>query len=148
MSMWTDWFIADEAEAIRATVTDGGPDRDDWPNVELPSITQSELMALHGVLRGTPGEWADVTGEFFVGDEEPDEDGGMTCVFRVSPEFIRLLADVPDDRLADVAAAWHRHAEDLRDWSTDDVRGVLGLAVGFARRAEQAGKPVLELSVT
>jgi hypothetical protein len=105
-------------------------------------------MALHGVLRGTPGEWADVHGGLFVGDEEPGEDGGMTCVFRVSPEFIRLLAAVPDDRLADVAAAWHRHAEHMADWDPDDVRGVLELAVGFARRAEAAGKPVLELSVT
>ena len=88
MSMWTDWFIADatDAEAIASIVTEER-DHDDWPHLELSGVIELQLMALWGVLKGTPGKWVKLNSTRLHQVGEVDEKGigkdGLVSVTRV-----------------------------------------------------------------
>lgn len=151
MSMWTDWFIADatDAEAIASIVAEER-DHDDWPHLELSGVIELQLMALWGVLKGTPGKWVKLNSTRLHQVGEVDEKGigkdGLVSVTRVDADFLLTLAAVPDDQVPDLAKQW-RADESLEGWTADGATGTLRDAVAFARRAKAAGKPVLQLVV-
>src|SRR5262249_20261492 len=100
-------------------------------------------------LRGTPGTWVDVVGDLLHQDGENEEtEEGTVYVYRVSADFIRVLAAVETKKVSAVAKEWHQHAEHMVDWDAETVRETLAEAVGVAKKAEQAGKPVLKRAVT
>lgn len=151
MSMWTDWFIADpaDAEAIAATVSEDR-DKAEWPHLELSGVIESSLMALWGVLKGTPGEWADIVGESLHQVGEADEHGvgpdGMVLVTRVDTDFIAALEGLTDNEVAAHAKTWIKD-ESMEGWKLKDAKDTLRAMADFAKRAKVAGKPVLELVV-
>ena len=151
MSMWTDWFIADAADAPAiASIVAEERDHDDWPHLELSGVIESQLMALWGVLKGTPGKWANLNSPRLHQVGEADEDGvgedGLVSVSRVDADFLLTLAAVPDGQVPDLAKQW-RADESLEGWTADGATETLRDAVAFARRAKAAGKPVLQLVV-
>jgi hypothetical protein len=152
MSQYTDWFIADEAEAER--IADIGSDEsdadfDDWPHLAMKSVLDSELMALWGILQGTPGKWADVIAESLARRGEADENGigedGLTIVCRVVPKFVSALAMLTDSKFKETVRHW-RKDENMADWTETDATAVLKEMAAFARRAEVERKPVLQMT--
>lgn len=152
MSQHTDWFIADESEAeaiANIGSEESDSDFDDWPHLALKGVLDSELMALWGILKGTPGKWADVVGESLAQRGEADEDGigenGLTVVSRVAPAFVTALAKLTEAKLAGIVRVW-REDECMEDWAEADAMAVLKELAAFARRAEKDGKPVLQMT--
>jgi hypothetical protein len=152
--MWTDWFIADETEAGAIASIAGSEedehDFEDWSHLAMKGIIESQLMALWGVLQGKPGEWLDVCDGVLHQEGEADENGigedGLTLVTRVAPAFVTTLAKLPDTPSAKVVKAWTAD-ESMADWEAKDAIQALVELIEFARRAEGAGKPVLQLVV-
>jgi hypothetical protein len=143
MSWYTDWFLADEAEAEAVAGIAGDEEHsfDDWPHLAMKSVGDMELMSLRGVLQETDGT------AYYHGAalyQQHDDEGGV-AVCRVLPAFVAELAAVSPRRLKQVAAAWHAR-EPMGDWVAADVAAVLGEMVAFARRAAREGKPVLQLT--
>ena len=91
MSWYTDWFLADEAdaEAVASLADDESHSFDDWPHLSMPNIGELELMLLWGLLNGNPKGMEDVSGESLF--QELDDEGGV-FVTRVKPAFIAALA--------------------------------------------------------
>lgn len=152
VGQYTDWFIAEESEA-EAIADIGSDDRDadfdDWPHLAMKSVLDSELMALWGILKGTPGKWVDVIDESLAQRGEADENGigedGLTIVCRVVPDFVVALAKLTDATLREAVRHW-RKDENMADWSDSDATAALKEMVEFARRAEKDGKPVLQMT--
>jgi hypothetical protein len=153
MSWYTDWFLADEAEA-GAIASIGSDDDDghsfeDWPHLAMKSIGEMELMRLWGVLRGDSERMDDVSGGslFVAGGEEEDEEAeGGTVVSRVDADFLAALAALSEPEIDRVAGAWHG-CEEMAEWEAETVSWRLREMVEFARRAGREGKPILQLNV-
>src|SRR4051812_9817471 len=115
MSWYTDWFLADEADAdaIASTVTDETRSADDWPHLAMRSVGQMELMRLCAVLRGAPDDLAGIDEALVIVDEQEGP-----VVSRVDGEFVAALAALEDvDR---IAAAWHG-CEEMAAWQAETV---------------------------
>src|SRR5262249_43255558 len=134
MSFYTDWFIAhdSEAEAIAAISSDEETTFDDWPNLQMKGVGDTELAALWALVQGDREAADDVCGDRLL--EWYDEDGGMVYVSRVVPEFITARAAVQLADMKVLAVRWAQ-AEGLAGWEQSDVASLLGEIVEFARRA-------------
>jgi hypothetical protein len=75
MGWYTDWFVADiaDADAIASIVTDER-DFDDWPHLGLKNIGELELSLLWGAIRGDLDVPPDPAGTLL--HQREDEDGG------------------------------------------------------------------------
>jgi hypothetical protein len=151
MSMWTDWFIADAADAAAiASISTDEADFDDWPHLELSGVIESSLMALWGVLKGTPGKWASMNDTVLHQVGEAGQEGigeeGLVLVTAVDTDFRLTLAAVPDGQLPGLAKQWFADAS-MAGWTLDGATETLREAITFARQAKAAGKPVLQLVV-
>lgn len=151
MGMWTDWFIADEseAEAIASIVETEAHDFEDWPHLAMKGIIESQLMALWGVLQGKSGEWPNIIGDVLYQAGEAGEEGfgedGAILVTSVHPEFVQALSKQTDS-LAQMVETWLAD-ESMDGWTAEDATAILREMSEFARDAEKAGKPVLQLVV-
>jgi hypothetical protein len=109
MGWYTDWFVADiaDADAIASIVTDER-DFDDWPHLGLKNIGELELSLLWGAIRGDLDAPPDPAGTLL--HQREDEDGGGILVFTVAPEFVTALAQLPADQQQRLAVTWHSTA--------------------------------------
>ena len=141
MNWYSDWFLADEDEAVASIATDDeGHTFDDWPHLSMRSVGETELEALWAILRGRRKRPARVSELLLVVDEEVGPAVGW-----IVPEFIGALAAVKKTDVPTLAGMWHK-CECLSELEAETVRDVLREMTGFARRAKRAKKPVLELS--
>ncbi len=142
MSFYTDWFLADEAdaEAVASIATTEEHSFDDWPHLSLRGIGDMELSSLWGIVRGEPDSLDSATGDLLF--QEAEE----VFVARVVPAFIEALAAIKPAGIKRLAAEWNK-SEELADWDAAEVATVLRELVKFARRAQREGKPVLQFSV-
>src|SRR6266545_2000445 len=99
MGWYTDWFVADiaDADAIASIVTDER-DFDDWPHLGLKNIGELELSRYGARSAAT------------LLHQREDEDGGGILVFTVAPEFVTALAQLPADQQQRLAVTWHSTA--------------------------------------
>jgi hypothetical protein len=146
VSFYTDWFLADpaEAEAVASIATTEEHSFEDWPHLALKDAADVPLTLLRGILGGQPGTALDVDGETLFWDEG-EEGEGMVSVTQVLPAFVDELAALAPAQVKRAAAAWQR-CEGMTDWAAADVVRCLRETVTFARRARRAGKAVLRLS--
>jgi hypothetical protein len=92
MGFYTDWFVADEADAqaIASIVTTEEHSFEDWPNLSVKNIGEFELMALWAILLGQPFDPArSVSGRLL---HQESEEGPF--VLSVEPAFLDALAAV------------------------------------------------------
>jgi hypothetical protein len=143
MSWYTDWFLADEAEAEAVAGIATGEDYsfDDWPHLSMKSVGEMELMSLWALL-GRPEGIETISRDPLY--HESDEDGGV-IVDRVAPGFITALAALHKPDVERRARDWHA-CEAMAQWELKLVAEVLWEMAEFARRAGREGKPVLQLS--
>lgn len=144
MSWYTDWFLADEAEAeaVAGIASDDEHSFDDWPHLAMRSVGEMELMALRSVLRGQLASTEDIHEDALY--HRSDEDGGVV-VTRVTPGFVADLAALAGKQAEDVARQWQQ-CEAMADWEPGTLGEVLREMVEFAHCALREGKPVLQLS--
>jgi hypothetical protein len=140
MSVYTDWFLADESEAEALGKSE--PPFDDWPCLSMKGIIESDFAHLWGLLRSEPESREDVLGEELFADVEDDGAEGGLVIYRVLPEFIDALAVLDKPDIDRIAQEWHQ-SEDLGEWEPPDVASVLQEMVEFAQHARREGKPVL-----
>ncbi|WP_027856796.1 hypothetical protein [Marinobacterium jannaschii] len=143
MGFYTDWFIADKADAekIASIVTTEEYDFDDWPHLSMKNIGVVELGLLWERLAGDeldPG--LPTFGEsLFEGDEED------LFVFELASEYIAVLASVQPDQVPGISAQWYDN-EELSAFSLEEVTELLQEIVSFTQQAKQMNKPILELA--
>ncbi|MBY0227945.1 MAG: hypothetical protein K2W96_01560 [Gemmataceae bacterium] len=144
MSIWSDWFLAEEseAEAIADVVRTEERGFDDWPHLAM-KLGDLELMLLRGVMAGSPGELPDIHGDDLAGGM--DEDGGGVSVFRILPAFVDELAALKEAGILEAASRWIG-CEGMEDWTEEEAAAQVTEIAEFARRAGAAGTPVLSLA--
>lgn len=145
MSMYTDWFLAEESEAedIASIASEEGRDFEDWPHLSLKSVGEIELQQLLALLLPSSDEAVGSTGiPLHVAE---DEDGGGVLVARVLPEFVDALAAVTEDVVAEVAGEWGS-GEEMADWEQETLISILGEIIAFAHQARQEGKPIFQFA--
>jgi hypothetical protein len=136
------YLIADEAEAEEILITYRNRRRWRrwrWPHLELRNIDEDDLAILWQTLPGE-GDRRSVLGDDLA-DASDEFPGPM--VFRVRPEFIRALAALQPGDWPVYAARWEQSGKVAHATRAQLVRCVRALAQ-FARRADTAGKPVLQ----
>jgi hypothetical protein len=143
MSWYTDWFLADEAdaEALASLAADETHSFDDWPHLPMRGVGQMELMRLAAILRGSPDDLAGIDQALVVVDPEQGP-----VVSRVEGEFVAALAALDKQRADRAAADWHG-CEEMASWEPDAVAARLLEMAAFARSALREGKPILQLNV-
>jgi hypothetical protein len=143
MGFYTDWFIAEEHEAaaIAAIATSESSSFENWPSLSLKGIGAIDLFALARLLHAQPPNRASLGDTLLFQESEAGP-----FVSRIPPAIIAALAALDESQHERVAGAWAQ-SESLASWNLDDVALALRELVHFARRAEQSGKPVLQLSV-
>ena len=139
MSYYTDWFLAEEADAEVIASSDDPLDR--WPHLSMKGIGMMELTSLWSALDGKDPDGERTTSGTLLYQES--EDGPF--VSRVVPEFIQALAEVKDADRDRIAAEW-QESDELMDWLVSEVTEIPGEIVEFARTSVRERKPVLELS--
>lgn len=135
MSFYTDWFIADEAEAESLAVSESPFDH--WPSLSLQGIGELDLMALWAILQHKAIDQADPVSIklLFQGSDQGP------FVVRIAPEFIDRLTEIPSDQ---DAVAWSK-TEGLVDVALTDVFQIVAQLSAFAKQSRLEGKPVLGL---
>ena len=133
MGVLTEYFIArNDQDAARAHASPTGPKRAGFKTAEWKSLDPVVTMAtLHEVVTGQ--------NEF----KPPDStvagtDKDEHWVFRVYDDHFATLADLPEERLGDVAARWVT-SEEMNDWPLEDARQALSELVALAREARSSG---------
>jgi len=141
VSISTDWLIASDtdAAAVASIVTTEDRSFDDWPSVCLEGIGDLELRHLAALLRADAGSGGSHFGDLLY---QESEEGPFVAA--VHPRFIQALAAMEDPSLASVSGQW-RKSEHLRDWPLSEVSETLSRMVAFARQAQAAGTPILQL---
>jgi hypothetical protein len=142
MSVYTDWFLAEECEA--EALAESESPFDTWPCLSMKSIIVCDMMVLWGVLRGEPDSLDDVTDKDLFSDLQEEGAEGLV-VSRVLPEFIDALAALDKRTVRQFARMWHQ-SEQLAEWDLGIVAALLQEMAEFAQRAKREGKPVLQLS--
>jgi hypothetical protein len=139
------WFLADtgDADAIRSVVTSGERTQDEWPHLVLPGVDGPDVNKLERLARPKrTGGRSGTGGKLLVRGKLTETP--FTAVSQVAPEFVQRLAALDEVGLGELAQAWAGAVEGV----TEEAAGrLLGEMAVFARRAEQAGKPVLQLDV-
>src|SRR5205085_8665333 len=90
VGFYTDWFLAGEgeAEAIASTVSTEERSFEDWPNLSIENVGESDLSALWGILRGAPTSLDSASGDLLF------QDSGGVFISRVVPGFVEALAGI------------------------------------------------------
>lgn len=162
----TRWHLGDESEAGELRRSSG----DGWPGVSLGKfLSDYHLVPLFSRLTDPPRqirleEILDVT--LYADPDLQDigklEDQSAFGLFvrRVNPEFVQLLAGIPAERLAPLAAEWLAHPDMLslllpsRGWTPHwgepearrDGERVLREVSALARWAIAEGKVLMQVS--
>ncbi|BCM92653.1 hypothetical protein IAD21_04535 [Abditibacteriota bacterium] len=136
MSFYTDWFIAEEAEAENLA-TSGSP-YIEWPSLSLKGIGEIDLMALWALLRGQKEDSAEEVSKelLFQGSEQGP------FIVRVAPGFIELLSLVSDAHRSEIANAWSQ-SDGLIGLESSNVIEIVIQLSDFARRSRRDSKPIL-----
>ena len=139
MSFYTDWFLADEADAERLATAD--EPFESWPSLSLKSIGDIDLMQLWAILQNKEFDAADevVTDELLFQDADEE-----VFVVRVKPDFLDALAFVKDANIPQIVEAWKK-TETLRDATNAELGEVIHKLRAFARRSIRRNKTVLSL---
>jgi hypothetical protein len=149
MAQYTDWFLADPAEAADLGVALPEELADGWEHVSLRDVLELEIEALSKVLCG-PG--VPYRPELLYPEDAAGVDGpsvtsevmeGGVFVMQVPPTLVDALAALRRDDVGRVVQAWRARSEHLRELSEDEVARTLGEMRRFARRAVERGKAVL-----
>jgi hypothetical protein len=139
------WFLApaEDAGAIRSTVTTEARKRDEWPHLLLPGVDGPDVNKLEKLARPRrPKGSSKVGGELL--DRGKMSDTPFTAVSRVAPEFVQALAALDGPAAGELARGWAA----VIDGVTEQAATQLVTRMGeFARQAAAAGLPVLELDV-
>jgi hypothetical protein len=158
MGMYTDWFIANEADAKKIAKAKDPWKR--WPNLSMKSILEIELTSLYGILLGKRKFDANLSiseGQLFYEGPDYDDEGNpigdvdseTIIVHRVMNDFVKRLAELTPENEKKVADKW-TEIDEFADWKKSEkasIRETLTQIIEFARRALKAKKPVLELAV-
>jgi hypothetical protein len=108
----------------------------DWPSLSMSGLKQDELAALWVILRGTLGDREPATGDLLARD-----DVHGTSVTRVSPQFVRHLAELRDSDIGRAAEAWANSGR-FAGYSREGGEVVLRELASFAGSAWYEGSSV------
>jgi hypothetical protein len=139
------WFLApaDDAAAIRSTVTTQARKREEWPHLVLPGVDGPDVNKLEKLARPKrPKGSSRIGGELL--DRGKASDIPFTVVSRVAPEFLQALAALGDAAAGELGRGWAAAVDGVAE---DAAAGLVGQMAEFARRAAAAGLPVLELDI-
>lgn len=146
MGWYTDFFIADPADA-EAIATDAEEDAfERWPHLGLKHVGDLELGALLAAVRGqVANEHLKVSGTlFYPAEYEVGYEGPL--IYELAPDFVNEVAALTAEDQERIAVAW-AGTEEMAEWSPDTVRTVLEELTAFARRSVADHKPVLQMFV-
>jgi hypothetical protein len=145
MGFFVCWFLAeaDDAAAIRSIATSGERKREEWPHLVLPGVDGPDLNVLEKRARPKRAKSESRIGGKLLGRSKMT-DTPFTAVSQVSPEFVQHLAALDAVALGELARSWARAVEGVAEEAA--IKLVQEMAA-FAQRAEQAGKPVLQLDL-
>lgn len=143
MGMYTDWFLAQPDEAAEIAMSDDPFHR--WPCLSLKSVLDLELQRLWSILLDRRFSAALQIADQLLYGEEDSEEGPF--VFEVAPDFVGLLAEVPDARTGEIAKKWAKIAEFKGRMDQADVAAALDELIGFAREARRKNLSILQLVV-
>jgi hypothetical protein len=145
MPFYVCWFQAPAAEAaaIRSVVTSGERKREEWPHLILPGVDAPDVNKLEKLARPKRAKTESKIGGTLL-DRGKMTDSPFTAVSQVSPEFLQKLLAVDTAALADLARPWAAAIEGVKEEAANQL---LQNMAQFARQAEQAGKPVLQLDI-
>ena len=146
MGWYTDFFIADPADAAVIAVDEDEDAFDRWPHLGVKDVGDLELGALWAVIRGqSENAHLDISGELFY-PEEYGEGYEGALVSELAPAFVTDLANLTPAERERVAGGWAK-TEPMAEWNPKTVRDVLDELADFARRAVADHKPVLQMFI-
>lgn len=139
------WFLAPETEAaaIRAIALEGPAAREQWPHLVVPHVDGFDVNKLEKIARPKRGKGTTRLGGTLL-DRSKMTAEPFTSVCRVSPEFVAALALFDEAKIAESGRVWSAAIDNVPEATA--IRLVASM-VEFARGAEAAGVPVLELNV-
>jgi hypothetical protein len=146
MSFYVCWLLADEteAEAIRLTAASGDRLMLHWPHLATRAVDAMDVNKLERLLLPRrKGVRTPAAGGKLLSSGKRTV-FPFTCVSRVEPSFVRGLAALTEPDLAGLAERWSQH---LGNVGVATVVELLRRLSTFARQADQAGKPVLQLDI-
>ena len=134
MSFYTNWFLAVEkdAKAVASIVTTEERSFVDWPHLSMKSVSEMDLSALWGILRGDPDSLDTATGELLF------EEAGEIFVCRVEPKFVEALASVQAPTIKQLAIEWNKY-EGLSDWNLPEATTISSSSGGNTCNAVNVG---------
>jgi hypothetical protein len=143
MRFYACWFLADpgDASAIRSIATTKEHKLEEWPHLILPGVDSPDVNTLERLARpkGTKGRTG---GTLLVRSNLTATP--FTAVSLVAEWFVQRLAALDDPSLLDLARRWAGAIEGVTE---EAAAGLVRDMAEFARRAEEEGKPVLQLDV-
>lgn len=143
MSVLSDIIIADRSEAAAINAA-GGAHMKQWPCLESKGIDQTKLFTLFQILHGRSVDDMDAYRSFMndaVLDQRSNEG---PWVYVIPAELHSAIASLGDDAQETVAEKWAATEEFVLDrWQSADVEDYLRDLVAHARKARDAGKPLL-----
>ena len=141
MSWFSDWYIANEAEA-EAIVTAELAERDRrWPHMWIKNIGIYELMWLSSIMRGIDYPDLSPAGPLLY----ETEDKGIG-IFRLMDEFNQELVCINHDDINRLAEAWSR-SEPMVGASPSDLAGIIRQIIDFAAQSKSLKTPILIMYV-
>lgn len=136
------WFLAepDDAAAIRSIVTTKERRLTEWPHLVIKQVDAQDINKLERLARAK--KKGAVGGKMLVRGKITDNP--FVAVSEVAASFLQGLAALDDAAVDDVAEKW---ADDLSDIEPAVVVELLRELAAFARRGQQARKPVFQLDI-
>lgn len=137
MSVYSDWFIANEEDAAEIYAAEEAFER--WPHLQMRGVTEMEISEIHEILLDEECSPA----EPLVSEYSEDEGGSVT---RVPDPLIAALAFLKEKEIKELVERV-KSLESFEDWETSEVSRLLKDMCKFAKRAKKDDIPVLSLSV-
>ena len=134
MSFWTEYVIADVADAEAVAAHDSPRNR--WPGFEgYKLFGPPHMAALHQALGHSAADWSDVI-EVTFGEEN--------CVHQLPPALVSALAKIEPEELSAVSSAWSvALSETSVRYEAETLKPLLDNLRELAVRANADGRPVL-----
>ncbi len=149
MNFYACWFLADveDAAAIRS-ITAKKRELAEWPHLILkgadgPDINKLESLTRPKKKKGEPAGKRFAAGGKLLNRGKMTDDP-FTCVSQVDAEFTQRLMALDAAGVAELAGKWVEVIDRVKPSAAEEL---IQAMADFARQAEKAGKPVLQLDV-